>query len=190
MKENDRGAGLYKGEGVIVNVGRCFMQEEEKVYLGRRGGLFREGSRSMYLDDRGGKTLHRQMVYVGRAYGLYCEGRWSMQGGEKFYVLERGDGLCREGRSSMQRGENVYVRRGDGLYRDGEGVFVGRWSMQGREKVYVQADGLCNEWRRSMQADCLCMEGSRSIQGGEKVYVGRGDDLYSMQAAKMVYVGS
>ena len=58
---------------MIVNVDRCFMKEGEKVYLGRRGGLFREGSKSMYLDDRGGKTLH-----VGRAYGLYCEGRWSM----------------------------------------------------------------------------------------------------------------
>ena len=44
---------------MIVNVDRCFMKEGEKVYLGRRGGLFREGSRSMYLDDRGGKTLHR-----------------------------------------------------------------------------------------------------------------------------------
>ena len=143
-------------------------------------------------------TQGGEVVYLGRGVGLCTQmieegrhyiGRWSMWEGHMVYIV-KGDGLCREGRSSMQRGENVYVRRGYGLYRDGEGLFVGRWSMQGREKVSVQADGLCNEWRRSMQADCLCMEGSRSIQGGEKVYVGRGDDLYSMQAAKMVYVGS
>ena len=114
---------------VFMGMERGYLQADGVCGEGRRSTMYKQ-----MVCVMNGEGLCRQIVYVWKGEGLYQEGRRSMQGEEMIYTL------CRQPKWFMQAvdsgGEKMY-RKGRKSMQGWEMANVGRWSMQGGQKVYV-----------------------------------------------------